>query len=87
MSLNILLQNVLQQVDNYLEKNWETINYFSKSFYLNDMSLTNKNRRKGKYIGIQTKTQHDIVREQRGQVQERNEWVKVFVLIRGRYIH
>lgn len=79
MSLNVLLQDVLQQVDNYLsgEELGNNINYFSKSFYLSDMSLTNKNGRKGKYIGIQTKTQHDVVREQRGQVQERKEWIKV----------
>lgn len=79
MSLNVLLQDVLQQVDNYLsgEELGNNINYFSKSFYLSDMSLPNKHGRKGKYIGIQTKTQHDIVREQRGQVQERKEWIKV----------
>ena len=64
MSLNILLWDVLPQVDNYLSGELgNNINYFSKSFYLSDMSLTNKNGRKGKYIGIQTKTQHDAIRE------------------------
>ena len=64
MSLNILLWDVLPQVDNYLSGELgNNINYFSKRFYLSDMSLTNKNGRKGKYIGIQTKTQHDAIRE------------------------